>query len=146
MQRFRFRLASVMKWRTVQLELEEDKLQSLFAERNRALAELARLEQSRKEADSILKADQVDGQALAALDNHRAALGRNRQKVRTSMADCERRIMAQRAKVTEAERRVQLLERLKERRLEEWNAEAAKELEALASETFLAKLVRERRA
>ena len=40
---------------------------------------------------------------------------------------------------------MRLLERLKERRQEEWDLEAPAELETLASETFLAKWVRERR-
>ncbi len=144
MQRFRFRLASVLKWRTLQLEIEENKLEVLFAERNRATAELARLDECRVEADRILERDTVDGQSLAALDRHRASLKSTGQKLRAAAADCERRIAAQRQQVSEAERRVRLLERLKERRLAEWNTEADRELEALASETFLAKWARER--
>ncbi|HVX66552.1 MAG TPA: hypothetical protein VHA11_08120 [Bryobacteraceae bacterium] len=146
MQRFRFRLASVLKWRGLQLELEQSKLETLFAERNRCQAELARLEACRSEADRILTGPSIDSQQLAALDSHRAALKRSREKTRSSEADCERRIATQRAAVAEAERRVRLLERLQQRRREEWDLEAARELETLASETFLAKWVRERQS
>jgi flagellar export protein FliJ len=146
MQRFRFRLASVLKWRTLQLEIEQSKLETLFAERNRCQAELARLEECRSEADGILTGASIDGQQLAALDNHRTALKRAGAKTRSSQADCERRIAVQRGAVAEAERRMRLLERLQERRREEWDLKAARELETLASETFLAKWVRERRA
>jgi hypothetical protein len=143
MQRFQFRLASVLKWCGLQLDLEKSKLQVLFGERNRAIADLARLEECRIEADRILASDAVDGQSLTALGNHRSSLQRSGEKIRAAAAERERRIAAQQQCLAEAERRVRLLERLKERRLEEWNHEAALELEALASETFLAKWVRE---
>jgi len=144
MQRFHFRLASVLKWRGLQLDREKSKLEVLFAERNRHQSELAHLEESRIEADSLLTGDSVEGQQLAALDNHRAALKRAGDKVRATQKDCERRISIQRGAVAEAERRVRLLERLRERRQQEWDLEALRELETLASETFLAKWVRER--
>ncbi|HEX8985102.1 MAG TPA: flagellar FliJ family protein [Bryobacteraceae bacterium] len=146
MQRFQFRLASVLKWRGLQLDVEKSKLQALFGERNRAIAGLARLEDCRLEANRILAAGSVDGQSLAALGEYRSSLQRSGEKIRAAAADCERRIAAQQQCLAEAERRVRLLERLKERRLEEWNREAARELEALASETFLAKWVREAKA
>jgi hypothetical protein len=146
MQRFRFRLESVLKWRALQLNLEETKLQTLFGERNRILAARVELEERRVEAERILTLDQVDGQQLAALDNHRAALDRDGKKNRGAESDCEQRIGAQRKAVAEAQRRVRLLEHLQKRRLDEWNVEASREIETLASETFLAKWVRERRA
>jgi len=41
--------------------------------------------------------------------------------------------------VLEAQRRVRLLERLRERRFSEWEAELNRELEALAAESYLAR-------
>lgn len=145
MQRFRFRLASVLGWRILQLEIEEGKLEALFAERRRRQEEIAAVGEQRRNAERVLRADSVDGQALAALDAHRHAMVRLGERLRTQAQDCERRIAAQQVKVLEAERRVQLLDRLKERRLEEWRLEADREQETLASETFLAKWVRERK-
>jgi flagellar export protein FliJ len=144
MQRFRFRLASVLSWRALQLEVEETKFRALFAERARIEAEIIQLGENRREADRMLTADSVEGQELAALDAHRHALARAVERLRASSADCERRIAQQRAKVVEAERHVRLLERLKERRLAEWQIESDRELETLASEAFLARWVRER--
>jgi flagellar export protein FliJ len=144
MQRFRFRLASVLGWRTLELEIEEGKLEALFAERNRREAELTGLGEQEREAERVIERESIDGQALAALDAHRAGLRRSAGRIRAARAECERRIAAQRASVAEAERKVKLLERLKERRLAQWRIEANGELDTLASETFLAKWVRER--
>jgi hypothetical protein len=143
MQRFRFRLKNVLEWRTLQLEIEESKLQGLFAERRRREDEIAGLGEQRRNADRLLGFDTVEGQELAALDAHRHALVRTAARLRTAAQDCERRIAAQQVKVLEAERRVRLLDRLKERRLAEWQLEADREQETMASETFLAKWVRE---
>lgn len=144
MQRFQFRLASALGWRTLQLEVEENKLEALFAERRRTEEDLTRLSDERRDADRLLSSDTVEGQALAALDSHRYGLERAAGRVRAAAADCERRITAQRARVLEAERRVRLIERLKELRLAEWHSANNRELESLASETFLAKWARER--
>lgn len=144
MQRFHFRLASVLELRALQLDVEESRLQALFAERQRGEEELARLGEQRREAERLLACDSVEGEALAALDSHRYGLERAAGRLRAAAAERERRIAAQQASVLEAGRRVRLLERLKERRLAEWRFESDRELEALASETFLAKRARER--
>lgn len=144
MQRFHFRLASVLGWRTLQLELEEGKLEALFAERKRREAELTGLGEREREAERVLSLESIDGQVLAALDAHRAGLRRSAARIQAACAECERHILAQRACVTEAQRKVKLLERLKECRLAEWQVQADRELETLASEMFLAKWVRER--
>jgi flagellar export protein FliJ len=144
MQRFHFRLKSVLGWRTLQLEIERSRLEALVAERRRAEEDLAQLSDERAAADKLLGSETVEGQALAALDAHRYSLERAAGRLRAARADCERRIAAQRATVLAAERQVRLLEKLKERRLAEWRLENDRELEALASETFLAKWVREK--
>jgi hypothetical protein len=46
----------------------------------------------------------------------------------------------------EARRRLRLLERLKDRRMAEWRAARDKELEELASESYLAKWQRRRKS
>ncbi|MGE5645107.1 MAG: hypothetical protein ACM336_04885 [Acidobacteriota bacterium] len=144
MQRFHFRLGSVLGWRALQLELERGKLETLLAGRKRIAQDLARLAEVREASEKLLASDAVEGQDLAALDAHRYALARAAARLRASEAECDRDIARQRANVLEAERRVRLLERLKERRLAEWQAAVDRELEALASETFLAKWVRDR--
>ncbi len=56
-----------------------------------------------------------------------------------AVRQCEQRLAAQRKRWTEARRRCRLLEKLKERRRAEYDYEMNRELESLASETFLAR-------
>ena len=144
MHRFQFRLGSVLGWRAVELELEEGRLELLFTERRRRDAEALALEVRSRESAQLITARTLDGQQLAALSYHRHYLEREGARMAAQRADCAKRIAAQQQRVVEAERKVRLLERLKERRLAEWNLEFNREMEALASETFLSKWAREK--
>jgi hypothetical protein len=144
MRRFQFRLESVLGWRRVELELEEGRLEALFTERRRWEADTAEIEVRRGESEKLIDAQTLEGQELVAMIHHRRYLERETARIAAARADCEKRIAAQRQRVLEAERKVRLLERLKERRLAEWTFEANRELEALAAETFLSKWVREK--
>jgi hypothetical protein len=144
MRRFQFRLDSVLGWRTVELELEEGRLEQLFTERRRSDEEALALEVRQRESAELIAAKTLDGQQLGALCNHRHYLERVAANIAIKRADCEKRIVAQRQRVVEAERAVRLLERLKQRRLAEWNLDFNREMEALASETFLSKWAREK--
>jgi hypothetical protein len=144
MRRFQFRLDSVLGWRTVELEIEEGRLEQLFAERRNWDAQALAVEDGRRDAARVLTAETLDGQQLAAFSFHRRHLEREAGRIAGRRADCEKRIALQQRKVAEAERKIRLLERLKERRLAEWTIEFNRELEAQASETFLSKWVRGR--
>ena len=54
------------------------------------------------------------------------------------MRDCETRIGRQRERVVQAERAWKLLDRIRERDLEEWTYEMNREQEATAGELYLA--------
>jgi hypothetical protein len=144
MKRFEFRLQSVLSWRARQLELEKAKLQVLFEELNALAAARARLESDLHEAGRVALAS-GDPQQLAALGPFREHIRREQARVEARRADCARRIEAQRESVLNAERNVRLLEKLKARRLADWNAAVAKELDELATDSFLARWVLERR-
>jgi len=139
MKRFRFSLESVRRWRQSRLEQEQALLQGLLAERAAIQERIRQRELERREAEqAVLGASFIQAGELAALEAHRRWLAQERARLEQAAADCENRIAAQREKVQEAQRKVRLIEKLKERRLAEWEAEAARELEALAAETYLA--------
>jgi flagellar export protein FliJ len=141
---FRFPLEKVLQWRRTQLELEEAGFRhqtAALASLDRTLAEL--------EADGIRaemetrKQRMVSACDLAALGTYRisvrereAAIGRNRE-------ECRKVLDARQASMMEARRRFRLLERLKLRRLEEWQKARDHELDEIASESFLARWTRE---
>jgi len=143
--RFQFRLQTVLEWREKQLELEE----SRFRQR---MAEIADLDRAR---DSLLAAEReaeielrqsasISGQDLMALTGYRRWVAARARKLAADRAEAQKRLAAQETAMLEARRRCRLLERLKERRLAEWEAARDRELDALASESYLAGWVRDR--
>ena len=140
MKRFVFRLESVLRWRRSLFGQEHNRLRALVAERDAILLRLKELEELRQRAEqALLEAPAVTGSELAALEAYRRRLNLERARKQQELADCEPRIEAQRQRVLEAQRRVRLLERLRERRFSEWEAELNRELEALAAESYLAR-------
>jgi flagellar export protein FliJ len=139
-KRFVFRLESVLRWRRSLFEQEQNRLRALVAERDAILLRLKELEELRQRAEqALLEAPAVTGSELAALEAYRRRLNLERARKQQELTDCEPRIEAQRQRVLEAQRRVRLLERLRERRFSEWEAELNRELEALAAESYLAR-------
>ena len=141
---FRFRLESVLNWRRTQLEVEEGKLRREIA----ALGELDRLREQAGQAgvnaeNQVRQWRPVTGADLAALGAFRKALETEKGRIAARRKAQAARAAAQQTALMEARRRCRLLERLKERRFEEWRIAAAKELEELASEASIAKWSRE---
>lgn len=140
MKRFQFRLQAALDWRSRQKEIEQARLQTLFDELHGIDAALHRIAEGAEEAQAeIYGSREIVAGALVALERHRYHLQRERARVLELRADCEARVAAQRKRLIEAERGVRLLEKLKERRLAEWTMEVNKELETVASESFLAR-------
>jgi flagellar export protein FliJ len=140
MRRFKFRLDSVLEWRRVQLDLEETKLQRLFEELHQVDVAERQLAADLDEAGRIVTTSaSVEASDLAALESYRGWTLRENARLARLRADCQKRIAAQREKVAAVERDLRLIEKLKERRFEEWRIEAGKEQEALSGELFLAR-------
>ena len=140
MKRFEFRLERVLDWRREQADVEEARLQPLFAERRHIQAERAQLETERAAADSAVVALREHSSTdLAALDAYRRHVRAAREKLDRREGDCGARILEQRRQVLVARRRFHLLERLKERARKHWQSDFDRELETLASEAFLAR-------
>ncbi len=139
MNAFRFRLEKVLEWRGKQLELEENKFR-------REIAALAALDRVRAELEAAgVKAEVQVRQSRTILGRELAALGEFRLLVRSREAGIARQraervnsLAARKAALLEAQRRCRLLERLRDRRLEEWRLAGNKETEDLASEAYLA--------
>jgi len=142
-KKFSFPLETARRWRERQAEMEEGRLQALFAEkraierRTAALADELLAEHRRIEDRSS------EARELALLDAFRTWVNREKRRLGALRAECERRIAAQQAALVEARRRFQLVDRLKEKALVEWHAANAKEQEDLAAELYLARRVRE---
>jgi len=143
MKRFDFPLERVRRWRFEQLNLEELKLQQLFAERQ--ALERAKV-QIRAEIDRIgrdvLSKPSLESGELQTLDSFRGFVRRKLQELANRQQQSEAKIVEQRQAVIEARRQFELLDRLRQTALTEWRSEANKEQETLAAEMFLAKTIR----
>jgi flagellar FliJ protein len=139
MKTFRFPLQKALELRARQLELEEAKFQHAAA----ALAAVDRerdlLLSARTQAEALVRgAEPVPGEDLAALGAFRRHTEIEQKRIAQRRAQSEKALEEQRGVMLEARRRLRLLEKLKERRHAEWSAAEAKELEEMASESYLA--------
>ncbi|HPQ15932.1 MAG TPA: hypothetical protein PLP04_11925, partial [Bryobacteraceae bacterium] len=138
MRRFQFRLETVLGWRRLQVDTEEAKLRALFEELRQVDAARERVEKERAEAErQVLYAASTSADELAALEACRAFAARELERLAAERRRCEERIAAQRQRLIEAQRKLRLLEKLREKSYEEWRQAADREQEAVAAELFL---------
>ncbi|MEO8096870.1 MAG: hypothetical protein ABI811_04170 [Acidobacteriota bacterium] len=138
MKKFTFSLDRVLAWRQTQCKLEEAKLESLRAEGSAIDRQQAVLAQAVLTAgDSLMTASSVTSAEFAALEHYRAASARQSGRIRQARQVVEQKIIQQTQAVIERRRDSRLLERLRERRLSEWQASADREIEQAAAEAFL---------
>ena len=144
MKAFRFRLHQALHWRTAQARLAETAVQSAVARVNALQNAIEnRLTAFREEARDLAAC--APGPGIESWTAYSAQTNRaiNRTRAQLKEADCElgRNMRA----LVEANRRVNLLENLKQHSLDRWNADLTRELEAFAGEAFLAGYNREER-
>ncbi len=140
MKRFHFELERVRDLRRQQLTAEESKLEALLNERRLLQAGGAKIDAEKIEAERTVFAQPANpAQQLAALSVYKAHLASEKQKLIARQEDSEKRIMGQQKAILEARRRVQLLDKLRERKQAEWQSAFDREQENLAGELFLAK-------
>lgn len=145
MKPFRFALEKVLSWRRTKLAMEESSLERLQGDLRRieaAMGELARRDEA--ETGRIRGMRSASGSDLAELARVREWIARQEKTLHSRGLECERQIKKQFEAVTEARRKVELVERLKERRRQTWDAEFDRELEQLAGESALGMWRREK--
>jgi flagellar export protein FliJ len=146
MQRFQFRLQRVLKWQERICRIEEEKLRQAAAEVAETDDKLVQLAEQRVSIEL-----EFSNQALLAPPDLRAlaeyrkkvvgdrqALEKERQ-TRLSAAD------TQRGKVLAERRKLEVIEKLRERALREYTQAADRELEALSHESYVANWVNQSR-
>ena len=138
MSSFRFRLDRVLSLREMQLAMEETDLARLRSELNTVESALQALESRESAETHALQASRsLKGAEVAAIADTRKWAVHERKRLQTSLADCNRRIELKKASLMEAQRKVRLLERLKEHRQAAWAHEQNRALEELAAESAI---------
>jgi hypothetical protein len=134
----------VLDWRRTELEMEELKFKGQIA----ALAELDRA-RAELEAEGIRAELQVrdwkstSGYDLAALGSFRLRVQKREREIAAQRDQGQRQLETQQAAMLEARRRFRLLERLRDRRMHEWQAACDREVEETAAESYLSRFSRE---
>jgi flagellar export protein FliJ len=139
-KRFTFTLARVRDFRRQQLEIEEAKLQKLLVERRELEAESSRLQQeASRTRTSLMVTGSVEAQELVAADLYLRSLAAAQKSHAAKVHDWQARTSKQQAAIVEARRQARLLEKLEQKQVTAWKAEADREQENLSSELFLAR-------
>ncbi len=140
MQTFRFRLAKVLEWYTRQYDLEERRMTACLAALADAKAAIAALLAERLSVErDVISRKSIPARDFAALGLYRLGAKKRELELNGVRERCEADVEAQRLKLQAAERRVRLIEKLRERRVAEYVYAETRELEELASDAFFAK-------
>lgn len=138
MRPFRFRLDKVLSWREAQLSLEQSELERLRSDLHSLEAAIGALAlRDQAAADRVRRMRSASGSDIAEIARHHEWVLREEKALRSRAAECGRQIEKRSEAVTEARRKVELLERMKDRRKASWNAEFDLELEQLAGESAI---------
>jgi hypothetical protein len=139
MAQFHFSLEKVLRWRSLQLAREQALLERLIQEQIRIQMLAAALGDERSKMKSTIGTlNDLRGDDLRAATAYGLRLRRQADTLAQVSARCERDLTIQKKKYNEAKRRLRLLEELRDRRLTIWRYEQGRELEELASESYLA--------
>jgi flagellar biosynthesis chaperone FliJ len=139
LKKFEFRLASVLRLRETQLEIEKNRLQQLFAERKKLENNFRSIGEERLESEKWIQQmanpTSTDLRSLSAF-----LLGSKAREatLREMIKGCDEDIAAQRKRTLLAERNQKLLLNLKSKQKAGWQHEFDKELEEVAQEAWQA--------
>ncbi len=137
MKKFEFRLASVLRLRETQLEIEKNKLQRLFTERSKLEKTLLSLGEERTTSEKWLQSMQSPTSAdLRSLSAFLLGSKAREAGLQHSLQGCNEDIAEQRQRTLLAERNLKLLENMRNKQKSVWQQEFDKELEAVAQEAW----------
>jgi flagellar export protein FliJ len=140
---FRFSLQRVLEWRTVQLRAEEEKLAALMQRLDKIIQNINGLTAAeQKSEEGVLSRPEMQGGELQALAAFRARIQKHRSFLESEKQACEKQVAAQRAQMLKARKELLVLEKLKDKRHKAWVYLSNRELEELAADSFISKLVR----
>lgn len=135
MKAFVFRLQRVMAWRVAALKTAEVRLEEVRFGLETAKREKKTLDDvlSTTKQSAALRPD-LHGSDLHAIHLYSARLQRETRAVEQKIKLFDEAVARQILVVTECDREVRLMERLRDRRLKDWQSECDRELDEVASD------------
>lgn len=142
MSTFQFRLDRVLEWYRTQLQLEEGRLAACIAALRLVEERMTRLQAERLSVErEAISSSSILARDLAALGFYRLRAAKEAAALSQERLRCERALRDQQTAVQAAQRRVRLVEKLRERRLSEHRYAENQALENLAAEAYLSKWI-----
>jgi hypothetical protein len=140
---FRFRLARVLEWYDRLYHLEAGRLKQCAERAAAANAELARHRESRLLSENqILSLHYLSGKDLEARESFRKQSALQEARLIQVSNAADKNLREQQSATLAAQRKVRLVEKLRDRRRDEFEYLAGRELEELAADSWLAGFAR----
>jgi flagellar export protein FliJ len=140
MKTFRFPLDQALHIRRAQLEIEQAKLQRLLHQRQQLEQQgAAILMEAANTRRAIATQVLLNANEIATLPDYQRGAKHRLLKLDRMKQDLLKRTQDQSRATLEAERKVKLLEKLREKRFKEWNSEMQKEQENFAADAYLSR-------
>jgi len=137
MRKFRFRLDSVLRLRSMRLSIERDKLGQAMAETARLENQIQDLAAERAAAIAFVQNEPGAGNSeLRALSAYLLGYETRLAHSQEALEAARLRVVEQRQRTVAADRDERLLLKLQAQRRAEWQVAADRELEALAQESW----------
>ena len=144
MKAFRFTLEPALRWRSALHAQEEEKLKRLLANLKALERQLLDVQTAKRDATrTSFGSEPVMGSDFQIVARYLLGLQSRQNELRVALAETTREVQTQKAKCLEAQRHVELLSSLRDKRFQTWRREQELELESLAAEAYLAKRARE---
>jgi flagellar export protein FliJ len=137
---FRFPLDRALHIRRAQFEIEQAKLQLMTREREQLEIKVTEIVTEAATARRTLatQALLVPGE-ISTMPDYQRGTKQMLLKLEQQKVDLARRSQEQKRQTLEAERRVKLLEKLREKRFGEWETQMEKDQEAFTADAYLAR-------
>lgn len=140
MKAFRFRLESVLRYRSTLASVEEGKLALARKRLDDASQHLEALRQLHRSIEhEVVSAQSVTGADLKALCAWHLDMKGQTEASEQAIEEARNAFLQQLERVRRARREVRLLEKLRHKRLEEWQQGFDREIEELAAGSFLSR-------
>lgn len=140
MKKFRFPLQKLLNYRRSQLAGEQARLERLLAEQAGLEQRRAALEREERIAsDSLRRLPVLTADQLSAVAAFRRYASSEAARLDSEICAAAGRVAAQREAVLSARREVEVLEKLRERRLHDWRREVDQETERQTAELVVAR-------
>ncbi len=138
MKKFYFALDRVLAWRRTLVRLEQIKLEGFMSELRRLEGQSALVQGERESAQrAVIQSPSNLGLELAAFESFKKASTSRSAVLHREGSACLERIRLQREVVSQKERDVRLLEKLREDRWKAWGMEENREIDRQAEESYL---------